>query len=175
MYFSTLILWLKYNLKCSSVGWVPWYLFLNIKYLPSSIIKFLTLVSIQFVPSVIPNVTYFKLKLIVMLCLDKNMARFVQKCCTWLHSQKRWFIVSISIEQNSHKAVSLILHFNRYLLVGIIRIKHLYWKFWSRTSFVACKLLVYMLFQFRFSSLNCSIHFCYNFLSGGNFFFISNS
>ena len=39
--------------------------------------KFLTLVSIQFVLSVIPNVTYIKLKLIVMLCLNKNMARFV--------------------------------------------------------------------------------------------------
>ena len=49
--------------------------------------KFLTLVSIQVVLSVIPNVTYIKLKLIVMLFLNKNMARFVQKCCTWLHSQ----------------------------------------------------------------------------------------
>ena len=34
-------------------------------------------------------------------------------------------MVSISIVQNSHKAVSPILHFKRYLLVGIIRIKHL--------------------------------------------------
>ena len=64
--------------------------------------KFLTWVSIQYVLSVIPNVTYFVLKLIiVMLCLNKNMVRFVQKCFTWLHSP-------ISIEQNSHKAVSLI-------------------------------------------------------------------
>ena len=76
--------------------------------------KFLTWVSIQFVHSVIPNVAYFKLKLIVMLCLNKNMARFVQKCCTWLHSKKKLFIVSISIDQNSNKAVSLILHFNGY-------------------------------------------------------------
>ena len=38
--------------------------------------KFLTWVSIQFVLSVIPNVTCFKLKLMVMLCLNKNMARF---------------------------------------------------------------------------------------------------
>ena len=136
--------------------------------------KFFSWVPIQFILSVIPNVTYFKLKLIFMLCINKNMARFVQKCCTWLHSQKRKFIVSISIEQNSHKAASLILHLNRHLLVGIIRIKHLYWKFWSRTSVVACKRLVYMLFQFRFSSLNCSIHFCSDFLYGGNFFFISN-
>ena len=41
------------------------------------------------------------------------------------------------------KTVSLGLHFNIYLLEGIIRIKHLYSKFWSRTSFVAFKRLVY--------------------------------
>ena len=34
---------------------------------------------------------------------------------------KRWSIVSASMVQNSHKAVSLILHFKRYLLVEIIR------------------------------------------------------
>ena len=39
---------------------------------------------------------------------------------------KKWFIVSITIVQNSHKAVSPILYFKRYLLVGIIRIMHLY-------------------------------------------------
>ena len=42
--------------------------------------KFLTWVSIQFVLSVIPNITYLKLKLIVMLSLNNNVVRFVQKC-----------------------------------------------------------------------------------------------
>ena len=60
-----------------------------INHFPSNIMKFLTWVSIKFVLSVIPNVTYFKLKLIVMLCLDKNMVRFVHKCCIWLHSPKK--------------------------------------------------------------------------------------
>ena len=36
-------------------------------------------VSIQFVLSVILNVTRLKLKLIVMLCLNNNVVRFVQK------------------------------------------------------------------------------------------------
>ena len=31
-----------------------------------------------------------------------------------------------------------------------------------------------MLFQFKSSSSNCSIHFCSDFLPGGIFFFISN-
>ena len=71
--------------------------------------KFLTLVSIQFVLSVIPN---FKLKLIVMLCpartwsgLSKNAVHcYIPE--TIIYS----FYFPISIEQNSHKAVSLILH-----------------------------------------------------------------
>ena len=32
--------------------------------------------------TVIPKVTYFKLKCIVMLYLSKNVVRFAQKCCT---------------------------------------------------------------------------------------------
>ena len=38
-------------------------------------------VSIQCALSVIPKVTYFKLKCMVMLYLSKNVVRFAQKCC----------------------------------------------------------------------------------------------
>ena len=58
--------------------------------------------------------------------------------------------------------------------MGIIRIMHLYWKLSRRMSLIACKRLAYILFQFKSSSSNCSIHFCSDFLPGGIFFFISN-
>ena len=59
--------------------------------------------------------------------------------------------------------------------MGIIHIRHLYWKFWRRMSLVACKRLLYtcMLFQFEIPSLNYFIHFCSDFISGG-IFLISN-
>ena len=66
--------------------------------------KFLTWVSLQCVLSVIPNVTYFKLKCIVVLCLYINVVSFVQNV---VHGYiPKLFIVSISIVQN--KVVSLI-------------------------------------------------------------------
>ena len=41
-------------------------------------------------------------------------------------------------------------------------------------SLDACKQFVYILFQLRLSSSNCSIHFCSDFISGVNFLFISS-
>ena len=41
-----------------------------------------------------------------MLCLSKNVVRFAQNVVHSYIPKKRWFIVSISIEQNSHKAVT---------------------------------------------------------------------
>ena len=48
--------------------------------------KFLTWVSIHCVLSVIPNVTYFKLKCIFMLYVNKNVGRFVQKSRSVVHN-----------------------------------------------------------------------------------------
>ena len=92
----------------------------------------------------------------ILMC-DQNSWEYIQ-------SQNKCALFSSCMEQKSHKTVGAILHLNKYLLFGTVRIKYLYWKFLNFTSFVHRNAIKYAESQSIFWSRNSLVHFISDFL-----------
>ena len=92
----------------------------------------------------------------ILMC-DQNSWEYIQ-------SQKKCALFSSSMEQKSHKTHGAILHLNKFLLFGTMRIKYLYWKFLNFISFVHRKAIKYAEYQSIFWSWNSFVHFFSDFL-----------
>ena len=99
---SVRILFLIYSLKPSNIRIAFWYLLLNIKYFVVKIIKFFILISGSYL-FCSSKVMFLNVTSKCMLCSFKNSIDCIQKLCTCLRSKNKWFNVSISILQKSHK------------------------------------------------------------------------
>ena len=152
------IFFLIYSLKPSHIGIAFRYLLLNIKYFAVKIIKFFILIS----GSCLfwgPKVMLLKVTSKNMLCSFRNSFNCIQKFCTCLHSQNKWFNVSISILQKSHKDELNNLHLFKNWFVGIILFKYLYWKSLILISFIVLCVVQYTFFQYNSLSKKHSFHF----------------
>ena len=93
----------------------------------------------------------------ILMC-DQNSWEYIQ-------SQNKCALFSSCMEQKSHKTVGAILHLNKYLLFGTMRIKYLYWKFLNFTSFVHRNTIKYAESQSICWSRNSFVHFISDFLA----------
>ena len=112
-----------------------------------------------------PKTIVLKFTSLILWQCCRNLDTEVQNSWTCMHSQNRWAIVSIVILQKSQSVELTNWHLAKNWLVGIMQIKNLYWKFFSLISLVDFCNVVYIFFQFKFSSENVSFHFYCAFIS----------